>query len=232
MKKLGKKSLLGLLMISLGLASLSSIGYAAIFRPPKPQRDPEKIGVLIWSSEVGTQTIIDKYIRILEREGYTKFFEFEDCHIQSALASVDAYENSCDTIFFYLYGHGEYKNFQYIFYYDNGYGISSSYLKEKLDQLEATRKGLLIEACYSGGFVDEFSEEPYIVMSSADKEHKAQGTTQDPPGEGRFSLAFWIYVNVGKKDTTAFNLAKEYTSLYSNQNPQISDMSDYTFFAS
>ncbi len=231
MKKLGKKSLLGLLIISIGIMSFSSVGYAGIFLPPpRPPRGPLKIGIFIWSSEVCTQSIIDGYEDILRDEGYITFFNFPDCHIYSALDTIDAFEKEGDTLFFYFYGHGEYdeNTDNSRFYYKSGLGISSYPLRTELDQLEAHAKGFLIDSCYSGGFVDDFNDEPYLAMSSADIYHKAKGIGE-PPGPGKFSTWFWLAVSLGMPDISAFNFACQFTS---SQHPQISDMSDHTFFAS
>ncbi len=128
--------------------------------PPGGGKPAQKIGVFIWSSDVCTQSIIDGYKDVLEDEGYDIFFCFEDPNIYTVLSAIDVYEKSGDTIFFYFYGHGTYNEL-----YDNSYwyyrpnlAISSQTLRTELDKMEAGRKGILIESCYSGGFADDFDE--------------------------------------------------------------------------
>ncbi|MFX0094430.1 MAG: PPC domain-containing protein, partial [Candidatus Hodarchaeota archaeon] len=64
----------------------------------------EKIAVFFWASDAGAQWVIDKYTTILRGEGYTKFFNFRDSYSPSSdCSSVDAYEDSQDTIFVYVF---------------------------------------------------------------------------------------------------------------------------------
>ncbi len=196
-------------------------------------RPGEKIGVFMWCSEVGTQEKVEDYQDILFFEnGYKKFFLYEDPNIDIVFSEIDAYEIGLDTIFFYFYGHGEYDNISdnSYWYYSPGLNITSERLRDLMDTLEAERKGFLIDACYSGGFVDDFQDEPYLAMSSSSKYLPAYFYTEPPNGpQGAFSMVFWNRVNNGYDAVSAFELAREAIWW---QDPQIADHStNYDFFA-
>lgn len=101
-----------------------------------------------------------------------------------------------------------------------------------MDTLEADRKSSLIEACYSGGFVDDFRDEPYLAMSSASKYYPSvEGATK-----GLFSRIFWEQVWEGHDAVTAFEIAREANlnggETWPWQDPQIADHTTYyDFFA-
>ena len=197
---------------------------------------PEKIGVFMWCSETGTQSIINQYKTVLAQKGYTKFFEYEDPGIYNVFPDIEDYEFSSDTIFFYFYGHGEYKS-----NYDNSYwyyrpsvSISSEMLRYLMDTLETDKKGFLIEACYSGGFVDDFQDEYYLAMSSSSKYLPSYAYGPGFPSEGIFSDYFWNFAGIGYNAIDAFNLARTFNSLiwtWPWQDPQITDHTvGYDFF--
>jgi len=235
MRKQNKVILYGILIFIALIASFPAFGFAA-FDPGGDDggRPDQKIAVFIWAEDVCTQSIINQYKATLMNEGYEKFFNFNDSSdYKSDLNDVDAYERSGDTLFFYLYGHGNYTgDYSYMLYNSENdkKRISSPSLRIELDKMEANRKGLLVEACKSGGFVEDFEDSPYFVMSSADKYHNALGIAPTAPCHGLFSYWFWGWVGVGYSDSDAFSIADTFVGLSSNQNPQMSDQSPYTFF--
>ncbi len=198
-------------------------------------RPGEKIGVFMWCSEVGTQSIINQYKNVLIQKDYTTFFEYEDPGIYNVFPDIEDYDIPLDTIFFYFYGHGYYDS-----RYDNSYcylhpslRTSSQMLRYLMDTLEAERKGFLMEACYSGGFVDDFQDEPYLAMSSSSKNLPAYGY-DSPPGEGVFSDYFWTFAGLGQNAVGAFTFARFQNRIsfwWPWQDPQIADYTTgYDFF--
>ena len=209
--------------------------------PDPPGPDPEKIGVILWNSDVFTQSMANEYKSILSSKGYTKFFCIEDPDPVSVFIAIDNYEIIIDTIFFYFHGHGRYDYNEELSYwnYRDDEEISSEDLRDLMDNLEAERRGFIMEACYAGKFVDHFMDEPYLAMSTSDEWHEswAYGT----PGEGVFSDYFWDAVANGDCAFDAFyyawiwnwdrhKLDQEDPDYWPWQGAKISDESTYTFF--
>ncbi|MBN1329861.1 MAG: carboxypeptidase regulatory-like domain-containing protein [Candidatus Heimdallarchaeota archaeon] len=198
---------------------------------------PEKIGVFFWASDAGTQNVINNYVDILEGKGYTKFFVFKDStNVATACQTIDNYETSLDTIFVYIIGHGYNQNaHSYTCFRPSGSIIGSNTFRGYMDAWEAARKGILVESCCSGDWVDDFKSAPYIAMSSAN-EYEPAFAMGPLPNEGVFSHYFFEHVNDGYTDTACFNYAyafvNPYVSPFGNfyQFSKISDLSSYTFF--
>lgn len=225
------KYFLILFFFTITFSMVPTLVMARFVPPPPSGRPAQEIGVFIWSSDVCTQTIIDGYKDVLEDEGYDIFFCFEDPNIYTVLSAIDVYERSDDTIFFYFYGHGIYKE-QYdnsYWYYRPSLSISSYTLRLELDRMEAGRKGILIESCYSGGFADDFNAAPYFIISTSDTEHPSLASGPFP-SQVMFSAAFKYYVDWDYSAEEAFDLACFAIAPYSDQNPQIRDNSVYSFF--
>lgn len=204
--------------------------------PPNP--DAEKIAVFFWASDAGAQWVIDEYWSVLQAEGYTKLFNFEDTtNFQADFNTVDAYEGVEDTVFFYLFGHGNNNGADsYTAFRPSGSFVYSSDLRTMFDALEAERVGYLIESCHSGGFPEDFHASPYLAMSTSDADHNAYAVGS-LPNEGIFSNAFWNHVQAGYNAVDSFNYAEQVvfdgaggTDTYM-QYPQIADYSSYVWFA-
>ncbi|NWF94805.1 MAG: pre-peptidase C-terminal domain-containing protein [Candidatus Thorarchaeota archaeon] len=195
----------------------------------------EKIGVFFWASDAGTQTVINEYKAILQSEGYTKFFEFKDTtNFANDFATVAAYEDSTDIIFFYLFGHGNNDGYHsYTAFRTGGYSIVySNTFRSYLDGLDSTKVGLLISSCHSGDWADDMAGGGYLAMSSSDETHNSWAVST-LPGEEVFANYFWQYVQQGYSAVSAFNAAKALmpTSGTYVQNPKIVNECSYSFFA-
>ncbi len=199
--------------------------------PPPPQG--EKIAVFFWASDAGAQWVIDRYIGILQAEGYTKFFDFCDTlNFAADFDTVDAYEDADDTIFFYLFGHGNYDGIDsYTLFRPYASVVYSSQFRTMMDQLETTRRGFLIESCHSGGWPEDFQAAPYLAMSTSSTTLLAYAVGS-LPNEGAFSRYFWNYVEAGYDAIESFYYADTFVDgyPYPNQDPQITDYSTYIFF--
>ncbi|MHA1719953.1 MAG: Ig-like domain-containing protein [Promethearchaeota archaeon] len=196
----------------------------------------EKIAVFFWASDAGTQEVIDEYWTVLQNEGYTKIFNFEDTSDFAAdFATVEAYEDTDDTIFFYLFGHGNNNGEDSLTAFAPGTSvIYSSELRVLFDTLDAERIGYLIESCHSGGFPLDFQASPYLAMSTSDEDHNSYAVSTIP-GEGLFSDAFFDHVADGYNAVDSFYFARQVVfdsaqNDHFSQFPLIEDYSDYVWF--
>ena len=198
--------------------------------------DGEKIAVFFWASDAGAQWVIDEYWAVLQAEGYTKIFNFEDtADFEADFATVEAYEDPEDTIFFYLFGHGNNNGEDSLTVFAPGTSlVYSSELRVMFDTLDAERIGYLIESCHSGGFPLDFQAEPYLAMSTSDETHNSYAISSIP-GEGLFSDAFFDHVYDGFNAVDSFYFARQV--VFDNarndrfsQFPLIEDYSDYVWF--
>ncbi len=196
----------------------------------------EKIAVFFWASDAGTQANIDEYWGILQAEGYTKKFDFGDtADFAADFAIVEAYEDPEDTIFFYLFGHGNNNGEDSLTAFAPGTSVVySSELRVMFDTLDAERIGYLVESCHSGGFPLDFQAEPYLAMSTSDETHNSYALST-LPGEGLFSDAFFDHVWDGFNAVDSFYFARQV--VFDNarndrfsQFPLIEDHSDYVWF--
>jgi len=201
--------------------------------PPPPPDTGEKIAVFFWATDAGAQWIIDRYTTILQAEGYTKFFNYCDTlNFEADFNLVDDYEDENDTVFFYLFGHGNYDGVDsYTLFRPYGSYVYSSEFRVMMDRLESTRKGFLIESCHSGGWPEDFQSSPYLSMSTSSTTLLAYAVGA-LPNEGIFSQYFWNHVEAGYNAIDSFWYAQSYVDgyPYTNQDPQIADYSDYIFF--
>ncbi|WP_457557973.1 Ig-like domain-containing protein [Candidatus Harpocratesius sp.] len=205
--------------------------------PLQPNPDPEKIAVFFWASDAGAQWIIDEYWGVLQNEGYSVIFNFEDTSDFAAdFATVDNYVGSEDTVFFYLFGHGNNDGTDsYTAFAPSSSFVYSSQFRTLMDGIDTVRKAFLIESCHSGGFPEDFQAAPYLAMSTSDQTHNAYAVGS-LPNEGIFSNAFFNHVADGYNAVDSFNYARQVvfdgaTSDEYMQYPLISDYSDYVWFA-
>ncbi|MHA1522281.1 MAG: Ig-like domain-containing protein [Promethearchaeota archaeon] len=199
--------------------------------------DGEKIAVFFWASDAGAQWVIDEYWAVLQNEGYTKMFNFEDTSdFEADFNTVDDYENPEDTVFFYLFGHGNNNGEDSLTAFAPGTSIVySSELRVMFDRLDAERIGYLVESCHSGGFPVDFHAAPYLAMSTSDEDHNSYAISTIP-GEGLFSDAFFNHVDDGFNAVDSFYYAEQV--VFDNarnpnrmQYPLIADYSTYVWFA-
>jgi hypothetical protein len=197
--------------------------------PPPPPPEGEKIAVFFWASDAGTQNEVNKYSAILQDYGYTKFFNFRNSYdVSGDCAEIDSYETSEDTIFVYVFGHGN-NNGQhsYTAFRPSGSYTYSNTFRGYMDQWEATKKFILTESCHSGDWADDFGGSGnYLAMSTSDETHVSYALGS-LPGEGKFSYYFFGHVDNGYNAVDSFWYARGYTS---NQYGKIVDNSPYTWF--
>ncbi|MFW9844166.1 MAG: pre-peptidase C-terminal domain-containing protein [Candidatus Thorarchaeota archaeon] len=196
--------------------------------------EAEKIGVFFWASDAGTQTVINEYKGYLQNEGYTKFFDFKDTtNFANDFATVAAYEDADDIVFFYLFGHGNNDGSHSLTAFrTGGYSVVySNTFRSYCDTLDSTKVGLLISSCHSGDWADDMYGGGYLAMSSSDEEHNSW-SVGPLPGEEAFANYFWNYVNSGYDAVDAFWAARAQmpTSGTYVQNPKICDQCTYNFF--
>ncbi|MBN1330266.1 MAG: hypothetical protein JXA54_12400 [Candidatus Heimdallarchaeota archaeon] len=193
-----------------------------------PPSGGEKIAVFFWASDAGTATVINKYITYLQREGYTKFFNFKDStNVASACQSVDDYETSEDTIFVYIIGHGNNDgSHSYTCFRPSASVVYSNTFRGYMNNWEAGRKAIFVESCHSGDWADDFRASPYLAMSTSDETHVSYAYST-LPGEGKMSYYFFQRVYAGYNAVDSYNYARQYCT---NQYPKIADYSTYVWF--
>lgn len=204
----------------------------------------EKIAVFFWATDACKNYTIDKYIDYMDDEGYTKIFEFEDStNVAGDCQTVDNYEGVYDAVFVYIIGHGlnwwghSYTCFSPCFL---GIGaICSGTFRDYMDNWESTKKGILVESCYSGDWVDDFKASPYLAISTSDETHTSYGWPEyegGPLKEGIFSYYFFKHIHDGYNAISSYYYAKGYVDPYTYDNvvhyqyPKISDLSSYNWF--
>jgi hypothetical protein len=197
--------------------------------------EAEKIAVFFWASDAGTQTVINEYKGYLQAEGYTKFFEFKDTtNFANDFATVAAYEDASDTVFFYLFGHGNNDgSHSYTAFRNGGYSIVySNTFRSYCNGLDSTQVGLVISSCHSGDWADDMIGGGYLAISSSDETHNSWAVGA-LPGEEVFANYFFNYVHNGYNAVDAFWAARALmpTSGTYVQNPKICDQCTYSFFA-
>jgi len=208
-----------------------------IEEPEQNNPAAEKIAVFFWASDAGAQWVIDEYWDVLQGEGYSKMYNFEDTsNFAGDFGLVDTYVGPEDTVFFYLFGHGNNNGVDsYTAFAPSTSIVYSSDFRTMMDGLNTERKAFLIESCHSGGFPEDFKASPYLAMSTSDQTHNAYavGTL---PNEGIFSNAFFEHVAAGYNAIDSFNYARQVVfdgaggdDTYM-QYPLISNYSDYIWF--
>ncbi len=193
-----------------------------------------KIAVFFWASDAGTQSVINEYKSVLSAEGYTKFFEFKDTtNFSNDFATVAAYEDADDIVFFYLFGHGNNDgSHSYTAFRTGGYSIVySNQFRAMCDTLDSTRVGLVISSCHSGDWADDMAGGGYLAISSSDETHYSWAVST-LPGEEVFANYFFYYVSIGYNAPDAYYAAKARmpTSGTYVQNPKMVNECSYIFF--
>ena len=163
------------------------------------------------------QSIRDLCRELLEDEGYTKFFDFEDSsNVEADCDTVDDYEVSNDIVFIYVFGHGhscgdDYEYSYTIFDATHPYiRTYSTQFRGYLDRWESNQKFILVESCQSGNWVNDFDDTPYVAISTSDETHYSYPTDYTIPGEGKFSYYFFKHVNEGYNALNSFVYAESH----------------------
>ncbi len=192
----------------------------------------EKIAVFFYAYDACNDDTIDTYEEILDDEGYTKYFRFANSDdVSDDCDTVDDYERPADTLFCYIIGHGEYDNSEeksYTYFKSNeNTQVYSDTFESYMDNWDSARKGLLVDSCYSGTWATDFTTSPYLAMSSADTANEADFRSGYSNQEGEFSYYFFEAVDAGDTAVEAWEAAEDECS---DQNPEKSDYSSYTWF--
>lgn len=192
----------------------------------------EKIAVFFYAYDACNDDTIDIYEEILDDEGYTKYFRFANSDdVSDDCDTVDDYERPADTLFCYIMGHGEYDSSEgesYTYFKSNENSqVYSDTFKSYMDNWDSARKCLLVDSCYSGTWATDFTASPYLAMSSADTANEADFRSGYPDQEGEFSYYFFDAVYAGDTAVEAWEAAEDECS---DQNPEKSDYSSYTWF--
>jgi hypothetical protein len=194
----------------------------------------EMIAVFFWASDAGSQTVINEYKSVLTSEGYTKFFEFKDTtSFSTNFATVAAYEDSDDIVFFYLFGHGNNDgSHSYTAFRTGGYSIVySNTFRTLCDGLDSTKVGMVISSCDSGDWADDMAGGGYLAIASSDEDHYSWAVST-LPGEEVFANYFFYYVSIGYNAVEAYNAADAampQSGTYA-QYPKLVDQCSYNFF--
>ncbi|MFX1286884.1 MAG: hypothetical protein ACFFB5_24840 [Promethearchaeota archaeon] len=192
----------------------------------------EGIGVLFYTSDamdgqeatppflrIGlAEDAINRYRDILDEKGYSRIYVYNEINHNQFYAMFECLAlkrvDEQDEIFIYLWAHGiNQGSTSYIhiipFTYNPGFTILDITLKSLCDDIETDFKGLLVESCHSEGFVNEFDESPYLVMSCCKIDEDGWGSYIDPK-EFYFSYEFWNAIDEGYNAEQAFELAYDY----------------------
>lgn len=225
--------LMGILLI----AVFPSLGFA-MHIPPGGGGDPppnpvEKYAFFFWSREVTCRDAIGSYQSKLSSLGYTTY-QWKNTNPEEKIESfIDDLEDSNDKLFFYLAGHGSYYVYSDVLC-DPFNSIASWKLKQLLeDYLEATDIAILVDACYAGEFVDQFSDnDGYLVMTSCSHTNTCEFFIITLFGieqwrELEFSHMFFSATCWTDNAIATFTATAE---LHEEYDPQIVNNADYDFF--
>ena len=222
----------------------------------------DKVGVFFFSSDCGSKSgdttnsehaegNIHIYKEVLMGENYNKFYIYRDLLSSSKDEVMDRMVkfriDYQDIVFFYIWGHGEYnavkknddiETYSKVWHSEYGGTIDSKEFKSVCDLIDSTKIGLLVEACYSGGFYYDFyfQETCFVITSTETYREGTQGGFMGI-AEGVFSHYFWNYVTSGYDAEQSFNYAKIDTHSFcdkfgvEHQEPLRKDHPTYTFFA-
>lgn len=219
----------------------------------------KKIAVFFWDSDcieskaIYGDPILPGYDDILSDKGYTHFFYYPDTtDYEQDFDTFNNFEFVDDIVFFYIGGHGRYDgDDSYTQLRDGSSEVSSSAFKSLMDGLDSNVKGIMVESCYSGGWVDDFNAPEYFAISTTDQYTTAATVLLIGgvlPDEGMFSSTFWGRINEGGYDAeTAYTYACDLNEFYSTtpygqdpygydyywsyQGAMLSDNVEHNFFA-
>lgn len=174
--------------------------------------------------------------------------------IQSAISSwLEPLEDSDDTVLFFFSGHGGYVDWdlapidevdgrdEYIVPYEASYvedTILDDQLKTWLSGLEAARQVVIINSCFSGGFIDDLSWNSRVIITGGEEDE----STWETPALGHSVFPYFLLEGFEHLDvldananneisveeffiyaqprTTDYEITQDYPSI---QHPQISD---------
>ncbi|MFX1427972.1 MAG: hypothetical protein ACFFBE_16080 [Promethearchaeota archaeon] len=207
--------------------------------------DPEKIGVFFSTRDVcdgedaqppflyshKVEKYVDKYRDVLAGRGYSRIYVYSDMNNDEfdnmfeclARKRVDG----IDEIFVSISAHGMNAGDQSYFHIIPSSICSRIIFQKDLNilynEVETDYKGLLVSACHSGGFVNEFDEFPYLVMSSCMIDQDDYGDKETK--EFYFEKYFWGNIGEGYNVLDSFDYAQYLTNLVTagKQTPQMED---------
>lgn len=117
-------------------------------------------------------------------------------NITNAIEWLDAHEDSNDVSIFYFVGHGSTdSDHQYLVVYNAK--ISDEELKDQCDMLEG-HVVVIIDSCYSGGFIEELKDRKRVVLTACGKE---EFTYQDSHLQSGF-FGYFINLTLSRFTTT------------------------------
>ncbi|MBN1331191.1 MAG: carboxypeptidase regulatory-like domain-containing protein [Candidatus Heimdallarchaeota archaeon] len=194
----------------------------------------EKIAVFIWTTDVMYENFVGIYTNYLGDEGYTTFYYFENStNLATDCGTVDVYEIDADTIFVYVFTHGDHHDGHSWMDLDPSgttYFESSEHFRGYLDAWEANKKCLLVDACYAGDFADDFATNPYLAMASSNETTSAYSYGGHPLAwEGQFSHHFFERIVAGDNAIEAYDYTVSKCD-NPDQYPKKQDYSNYNWF--
>jgi len=128
--------------------------------------------------------------------------------------------NDADLLVIYMAGHGHVQGYFQLNGNGKGSKLNTSDLKTMLEQFK-NKLIFVIDACYSGAFIESLSDKNRIIISSVDSDEKASFDLQ---GIVSFSHPFWTSIYKGYNVQEAFEIAKlqtEHEDTYSSKTPQM-----------
>lgn len=228
-----KKKILGLIItLCLVPESGALLLMPIIFSDYPSNNNIEKIAAFFWASNMGCeeQNIINGYIDILEKEGYTKFFQFNDTDdFKADFQNVANYEDFNDILFFYLWGHGANNGNHSLTQFAPGKStVWSNQFRDMCDTLDSSLIGSLVESCSSGDWSDDMIGGNYLAISSSWEKEVSVGTARG----GKFSEAFFNAIKSGSNAIDAYKAGQAVVNAGGYiQLPKLCNESIYDFFA-
>ena len=159
--------------------------------------------------------------------------------IQNAITNwLDPREDADDIVLFFFSGHGTQDGeHEYLSPYDaltDSYAnsIQDTQLDSWLDELESTKVVVILDACYSGGFIAELGQTGRVILAACAKNEKSYESISLEHGIFSYYILdgfdyFGLVDTDGNGEISAekfFSYAKPKVTAYeSRQHPQISD---------
>lgn len=157
-----------------------------------------KIAYVI-TPEIWGGYIYDNFKTIIRESGFVLKHYKQPAAWEPILIDLDSKEDENTIVLLLIAGHGN-----FIPYLDNGTGDSfvcvnndtglnlySSELKPYIENLESNRIEVIVESCYSGGFIDDLLFDGVTVLTGSDKENPATMT---------FTIRFFEGINESRMD--------------------------------
>ncbi|MCE7744005.1 MAG: hypothetical protein GPJ52_02600 [Candidatus Heimdallarchaeota archaeon] len=146
----------------------------------------EKIALFMWqdydpwapkAKDGGSGAItigeINNYCDVLEDQGYTTYKYENPSSWIAAIGFLDYCEDENSIVLIYIGGHGSYGGdpaISYIRVNDNVW-VDSDDLRIEIDKFESKRILLIVDACKTGGFIDDCAKDGVSVITSNDYTH-------------------------------------------------------------